>query len=85
MLNFTDRSLKMATIDNGFKVGDWCIPESFNIWAKTKESCQVIDEDGRYVMTIRLPDGSTDIVHPYRWKHAEVGADGLGPANRRVE
>ena len=64
----------MATIDTGFKVGDWCIPESFNLWAKTKEPCQVIEEDGRYVMTIRLHDGSTDIVHPYRWKHVEVGA-----------
>ncbi len=60
----------MATIDKGFKVGDWVVPEDFNQWAKTQEPCRVIDEDGRYVMTIQLPDGSKDFVHPYRWKRA---------------
>lgn len=62
----------MPTIDKAFQVGDWCVPESFNIWAKTQAPCQVIQEDGRYTMTLRLPDGSTDIVHPYRW--IKVGA-----------
>jgi hypothetical protein len=60
----------MQTMDKGFKVGDWCLPESFNIWAKTKEPCQVIETES-YVMTIRLPDGSTDIVHPFRWNPCE--------------
>lgn len=64
----------MPTIDNGFCVGDWCVPESFNIWAKTKEPCEVVEENGRYTMKIRLPDGSIDIVHPYRWRRVAATA-----------
>lgn len=63
----------MATIDKGFVVGDWCVPEKSNSWAKTKEPCQVIGEDGRYTMEIRLPNGETEFVHPYRWEKCEAG------------
>lgn len=57
-----------TTVDKGFKVGDRCMPESFNVWAKSDEPCEVIEVE-RYAMRIQLPDGSADWVHPYRWNH----------------
>jgi hypothetical protein len=64
----------MATIDNGFRVGDKVVPESFNTFAEPLgegESCEVIYEDGRYTMKVRYPSGKEDFAHPYRWKKAE--------------
>lgn len=59
----------MRTNDVGFVVGEKATPESFNVWAKTGEIVDVIEVEP-WSMKIQRPDGSTEHVHPFRWKKA---------------